>query len=372
MRIREISRILPAFLLLLTLAACSKNAGNAVQKGNANQNNAPRPNDGNNTVVRETEETGAAAGDNVETITVLTNRRDLLDTKFAEYKLLFETDNPEIVVEFKALSQYEDSAAQLIDDGDYGDVLLIPHNISDQELAEYFEPLGTVEELSKNYDSRYLWEKQSDGVVYGLAQYGEPQGIAYNRRVFEKAGIAELPTTLKEFKNVLRTIKTRLPDVTPFYKADTGYTDKKLLNQLSKAGLFDQSSQPGWLNARIVFNRGEIACMMADWKQLAELQQADVNPDDIAFMPYPYNTDGVQSAEVTIDYCYAINKNSEHKEAARAWIDYMLRRSGFAVSEGAISIANKAELPKILKDFDGVELVVESAQSENMSIEEKP
>lgn len=366
MGFRKISRILPAFLLLLTLAACGKNAGNAVQEGNRNQNNEPRQNNGDNATADEAEE------ENVETITVLTNRKDLLGTKLAEYKLLFEAENPEIVVEFKAFSQYEDSAAQLIGEGDYGDVLLIPHSIADKDLAEYFEPLGTVEELSKDYDSRYLWEKQLDGMVYGLAQYGEPQGLAYNRRVFEKAGIVELPTTLGEFKQMLRRVKTALPDVIPFYQAEADYTDQRLLKQLSKAGLFDKDSQPGWLNAQIVFNRGEIACMMVDWKQLAKLQEADVNPDDIAFMPYPYNTDGIQSAKVAIEYCYAINKNSEHKDAARAWIDYMLQHSKFAVSEGAISIVKGAELPQILKDFEEVELVVESAPLDNSIIEEKP
>ena len=366
MGFRKISRILPAFLLLLSLAACGKNAGNAVQKDNTNQNN------GDNARQQQQDSIDETAEEAVETITVLTNRGDLLDTKLAEYKLLFETENPEIVVEFKAFNQYDDSVAQLIGKSDYGDVLLIPHSIANKDLAEYFEPLGTVEELSKDYDSRYLWEKQLDGMVYGLAQYGEPQGIAYNRRVFEKAGIVELPTTLKEFKQLLRRIESTLPDVMPFYQADADYTEQRLLNQLLKADLFDKSSQPGWLNAQIVFNRGEIGCMMADWKQLAKLQEADVNPDDIAFMPYPYNTDGIQSAKVTIDYCYAINKNSEHKDAARAWLDYILQRSGFAVSEGAISIKNKAELPKILKDFEGVELVVESAPPESYIIEEKP
>lgn len=373
----------------LSLFACGKNQ-QTEQKTSQGQSTASEK------AVSEEKEPDEVIG----TITVLTDRVDLVKTKLAEYKLAFEEKYPGTEVVFQQLGKYEASASDKIKENDYGDVLLIPHSISNEELEEYFEPLGTLEELSGVYDEKYLQERQQDGIVYGLARYAAPQGIAYNKKVFAKAGIYELPESPEAFLKALKAIRTTQPQVipyctnmkmskglaawqqhawgsvtgdsdyhyngivadnAPFNEEKSNYIVHKLLYDIVKAGLCEEESDSiNWKKAKTMLNQGEIGCILADWTLLSEIQSASTNPDDIGYMPFPYNIDGVQYATTTIDYCYGINKNSENKATARAWIDYMLKDSGFASSEGAISIKKKTELPKLLENFKDVELVVDN------------
>ena len=164
----------------------------------------------------------ADASDITGTITVLTNRTDLVDTKFADYKKAFEDKYPGTEVKFEALTDYEGDVAIRMQTTDYGDVLLIPNSVPNTEFANYFEPLGTVDELSDTYDAKWLNAKQSEGTVYGLAQYANAQGVVYNKKVFADAGIDTLPTTPDEFLEDLQKIKDNCDGVIPYY---TNYKD---------------------------------------------------------------------------------------------------------------------------------------------------
>jgi raffinose/stachyose/melibiose transport system substrate-binding protein len=54
---------------------------------------------------------------------------------------------------------------------EYGDVLMIPDAVTSDQMSQFFEPLGSVEELSKKY--RFMHEKQSyEGTAYGIAITG--------------------------------------------------------------------------------------------------------------------------------------------------------------------------------------------------------
>ena len=48
---------------------------------------------------------------------------------------------------------------------------------------------------------------KADGLCYGVGYMGNAQGILYNKAVFEKAGITELPKTPDEFIADLQLIK---------------------------------------------------------------------------------------------------------------------------------------------------------------------
>lgn len=334
------------------------------------------------------------------TITVFTDRADMVKTKLAEYKLEFEAKYPGTEVIFQSFNNYETDVSTRIVEGNYGDVLFIPNSVSNTKLQEYFEPLGTIEELSEKYNEQYLQERQQEGIIYGLPQYVTPQGIVYNKKVFAAAGIIELPKTPEEFLQALQKIQKNLPETIPYYTGGEMYTIisgwqqhawgsvsgnadyhyngivseqapfsngtsnyivHKLLYDIVDKGLCEAEEDGiNWKMAETLLNRGEIGCMLVEWNRIAEIQQADTNPDDIGYMPFPYNIDGMQYATTTIAYCYAVNKNSENKAAAKAWIEYMLKNSDYAVSEGAVSIRKKDSLPKLLQNFADVELVVDS------------
>lgn len=335
-----------------------------------------------------------------DTLVVYTDRLDMIETKFAEYKAIFEEENPDVEVIFKGFSDYEEAVMAQLEEGDYGDVLLIPHKVPNDQFDLYFEPLGTVEELSETYNEMYLQEAQRDGVVYGLTQYAMPQGIAYNKKVFEKAGIIELPQTPEDFLTALQQIKYYDSEIIPFYTGQKGpqglacwqqqvwgslsgnsavyynqmitaqapfsegkpnYIANKLLYDIVKKGLCEEEADSlNWKTVQTMLNNGEIGCVAVEWSEIAALQSASTNPDDIGYMPFPYNIDGVQYATTIMEYCYAINKNSENKDMAEAWIEYMLKSSGYAKSEGAISIRNKDTLPNLLVNFQNAELIADN------------
>src|SRR4029079_10636544 len=111
----------------------------------------------------------AIAGD----IIVLTQRTDIVDTVFADYKKKFEAKYPGVHVTFEAITDYEGEVRIRMNTKDYGDVLLIPNSITADQLPTYFEPLGTVDELKQKY--RFVSEQSFQGKGYGLAITGNAQ-----------------------------------------------------------------------------------------------------------------------------------------------------------------------------------------------------
>jgi hypothetical protein len=76
---------------------------------------------------------------------------------------------------------------------EYGDVLLIPNSETPDQLPNFFEPLGTVDEMTQKY--RFITEKAYQGTAYGLALGGNASGFVYNKKVWAEAGITDPPTT---------------------------------------------------------------------------------------------------------------------------------------------------------------------------------
>lgn len=77
-------------------------------------------------------------------ITVLTNRTDIVDTVFQDYKSQFEAEYPGVTVTFQAIKDYDGEVTTRMSTDDYGDVLLIPTTVTPADLGDFFEPLGTV------------------------------------------------------------------------------------------------------------------------------------------------------------------------------------------------------------------------------------
>ena len=89
---------------------------------------------------------------------------------------------------------------------------------------DYMEPLddvlnATIEGESKTigekFDSNYLqFEESADGKHYTLTYGGGVIGIIYNKEIFEKAGITQLPRTTDELASVCDTLYSE--DIVPF------------------------------------------------------------------------------------------------------------------------------------------------------------
>lgn len=342
---------------------------------------------------------GEASSDEIGgEITVLTNRTDLVDTVFEEYKTEFEAAHPGTSVVFEAITDYEGEVAIRMNTEDYGDVALIPNSVTRDQLPNYFEPLGTVEELSESY--LFIDEQSFEGNGYGIAITGNTQGYVVNTKVWEAAGVTEVPTSPEEFIAALEAIKAST-DAIPMY---TNYADGWPLSQwtgqrgFSEVGgdianftttidapwsegeeyyiidslLYDavalglteeDPATTNWENSKTLLGSGQVGTMVLGSWAIVQMQEAAVaaggSADDIAYYPFPYQFDGTFHAPVGGDYDNGINVNSDNKATARAWLEWFAEESGYAQSQGGISPVVGGELPATLGTFEelGVEFV---------------
>lgn len=340
---------------------------------------------------------GSISGD----ITVLTWRTDLVeDGTFDGYKAAFEKAYPDVTVEFEGITDYEGEVRTRMNTKEYGDVLGIPNTVTPAQLPDFFEPLGKVDELEKTY--RFLRDKTYDGVSYGIPVVGNTQGIVYNKTVWEAAGITEVPTTSEEFLADLALVKatgaiplyTNYKDGWPLTQweshrgsisADPEYQNKMTVSDAPWADgsdhfvidslLWDAVNQgyteadptsTNWEESKALLATGEISAMALGSWAISQMQQAATDagkdPAEIGYMPFPHQTDGQFYATVGGDYNQAINVNSEHKAAARAWIDWFNAESGFAEAQGGLSPLKDGPTPSTLVDFEtlGVEYVAQN------------
>lgn len=103
-------------------------------------------------------------------ITYLTNRTDLdADGTYDKLIAQFNEEYPDVEVEVQSITNYADELATRMQTTEYGDVLMIPDAVPSNSFSNYFEPFGTVDELSDTYKEDYLYSKWYDDQVYGLA-----------------------------------------------------------------------------------------------------------------------------------------------------------------------------------------------------------
>lgn len=325
------------------------------------------------------------------TITVLTHRTDLVqDGTMKKYAAEFNKTYPKVKVEFDAITDYEGEVKIRMNTENYGDVLMIPAVIEKKDYPKFFASLGTQAERSKKY--RFTDYTAVDGKVYGQSPLGAVPGFIYNKKVWQQAGISDWPTTPAAFLDDLKAIKSKT-DAIPYYtnfkdmwpltqwtdvngsvscdeQATTGLaegdpwaegadlrTGDTLLYDIVREGLVEKDpTTTNWEASKPRIAKGEIATMWLGSWAVAQMQgaakQAGADPDDIGFMPFPAQRSGTFCAVAKPDYNQAVNIHSEHKEAARAWIDWFTDKSGYAADNLALSPLKSAPLPAILKPYE--------------------
>lgn len=166
----------------------------------------------------------------------------------------------------------------------------------------------------------------------------------------------------------------------PDYVANLAHTDEpwadgadhniidSLIYDIVANGLSEEDpTTTNWEKSKELLGRGEIASMALGSWAVIQMQEAAENPDDIAFMPFPYATDDTFHSTVAGDWKIAINKNSDSKAAARAWLDWFVDESGYYEDSGSISPLIDDPLPEQLAAFEeeGVELVEQNPAPED-------
>ena len=349
----------------------------------------------------EATDDGVVAGE----LTVLTNRTDLVsDGTFDAYAAKFQEQHPDVTIEFEAVNDYENSIKTRLNGSRYGDVLAIPAAVKPAQFEQFFEPLGDTAEFAEKY--RYTAKHSFDGVQYGIASGGNANGIVYNKVVFEEAGITELPTSEAEWLDALEKIKatgaiplyTNYKDgwpisqgmgnlgaitndvdaainmaqnTAPWTEGTDIYAIDSLLYETVAAGLSEPDPlTTDWETSKTMIGSGEVGTMILGSWAISQMQAAAVDAgasaEDIGYMAWPSNIDGEQFATNDGDYGYGIAKNSDAKEAAKAWITFFAEESGYAEAQGMVPTLLDAPLPENLSSFEeaGVTLIEPAAAPE--------
>lgn len=341
----------------------------------------------------------------VETITFINHKTDWeTNGKWDEYIAKFNEKYPDIKVEVQTITDYAGQMKTRMNSKEYGDVLMIPGDISPKDYENFFEPLGDTEELSEKYLG--LNDRSYEGVQYGIPSQMNATGLVVNKKVFEDAGITEFPKTTEDFIAALKKIKendssivplytnyaagwtlsnwdfTRTgvsgdadftnemtSDTSPFDEGDTMYTIYNTLYTVAKEGLIESDpTTSDWEQSKVDLANGKVAVMVLGSWAVPQIQEANEdNADNITFEAFPVTaSDGKQYMPIGGDYNYGINVNSKHKKAARKFIDWMVNESDYAVDNGGIPTVKGAEYPKALQDSQdaGVELIEENPAPE--------
>jgi raffinose/stachyose/melibiose transport system substrate-binding protein len=350
------------------------------------------------------------AGDIKGSITVLTNRTDLVDTALPAYAKKFEAKYPGTKVVFQGVTNYDDDVTTQLSGGDYGDVLMIPTTVAINQYSQFFESLGTVTDLKAKY--RFIDQGAYDGQAYGLSLGGIAKGFVINKRIFAQAGITAPPATPEAFVAALKAVAAKTSaapyytnykdgwplsewnnhravladpkindtfptDPNPWQPGKIGYIADSLLFDIVNQKLSEKDPlTTNWESSKPQLATGKIASMLLGSWAVPQIQEAaktaKADPDDVGFWPFPYQTGGKFHTAIDGDKLAAVSKNSKNKATAKAWLDWFVNDSGFAADQQAIPPAISQPLPAALKSFTatGVELVEVPAATANAGKED--
>ena len=340
-------------------------------------------------------------------ITVVTNRTDLIqDTpdgkEFPDYIADFNKIYPNISVTFEGITDYDTDMTSRLPSGSWGDMCCIPAALSNSEFEQYFVPIASYDALKDKYE--FVDQCMYDGTVYGIPTSGNAMGIVYNKRIWEEAGITEVPATPDEFISDLHLIKdntnatplyTNYHDIwplgtwdtyifgcatgdpeyrhyvlpherSPFSKRADGTGPYEVYNILYRAVneqlIEDDPENTSWELSKGALNRGEIATMVLGSWAVSQIQGAGNNPDDVAYMPFPISVNGVQYSVAAGDYSYGINNkiSDDKKTAALIFLKYLVEDSGYAYDQGSIPTTKGGTYPDTLSSFENTVLLKET------------
>lgn len=310
-----------------------------------------------------TEEIGGV----IKVVTGVTDKDDL----FAKIEEEFKAKYPKVEdVIFESSTDYDKYIQTRMNSTDYGDVLFVPFSMNGNpsEYENYFESLGTVDELSKKYID--VLEADYNGNVYGLPVAINTLGIVYNEDVLKKAGVEKLPTTTEEFIAACELVKKNT-DAIPFftnYKRTavwggslTSYGGEKYRSDMLNKGtafmegqpirevmdLFYEATSKGLTEkdpvtgdqakAYQMLANGEVAMIMRGSQDVPTIQALNTN-SKVNIMPFPTTLNGKTSLAFGAPGVVGINKNSTNKATARAFLDFFIsKESGYAEAQNGMS-----------------------------------
>ena len=194
MKLKRLSALMLTGVMALSVVACGGN------KSTDDTQSASKKDDGG--IISYTDlDLDKDCKDLKAEITFSSNRTDMDadDYPGKNWKSYLEDFNklyPNIKVTVNTITDYDQTVQTQLQSGEYDSVVCIP-TMDKADMSYYFDSYGDYDTISQtiNYADNSMYEKQ----VYGIPSTCNAGGIVYNKKVFEKAGITDLPKTPDEF-----------------------------------------------------------------------------------------------------------------------------------------------------------------------------
>jgi raffinose/stachyose/melibiose transport system substrate-binding protein len=326
---------------------------------------------GNSTMEKESAKKEEQVGQNV-TINVMTNRVDLIENgEFQKYADQFAQLNPGVTVKFEGLSNYASDIMLRLSTRSLGDVLLLPNNIKNENLPDYFEPLS--DSLFEHI--HFADFKAYGGERFGIATGASTTGIVYNKQAFKKAGVTQIPTTLEQFYAACEKLKkagivpvylnygaqwplmTWGEDLVSYMTGNADYLNNMVIMDepwtidnawgqaisivktlISKGYVENQLLTNQWETSKKELADGRAAMyLMGNWV-INQVIAAGAKSEDIGFFPFPYDNSEKRFAPLSPDWFVGVSKFSENKELAEAWVKFFVNESGYVDDSGFLPV----------------------------------
>ena len=290
-------------------------------------------------------------------ITFVTNKTDIVDTTLRDYADKFEKENPDIAVELEAVSDYYRVLQTRAAAGEMPDVSFLIAALKSDSWQDYYMPL---DDIGISGDLYFKDTYSYNGHLYAIPFQMNYSGVVYNKKVFEKAGITEVPKTLDELYDACEKIKAiGVVPTTPILKS-TGTVGQYVEYLAPMYGKADYQSDivgkenPFTVNSpvgkaltvlRTLYDRGyfeedllsytpdgmkkDLASGKLGWEfsqtwLVPQVISNGGNSDDIGFFPMPYDNSGTIKTLLKPDWRLTIAKDTKQPEAAKTFLKYVM------------------------------------------------
>ncbi len=231
--------LLVALLMVIALFAGCGGGGKEADK---------TTNTGNTDTGTKTSDSGSGGGGSGEEAPNLSGKITLAiwngqkQEEFEEDAKAFMEAHPGTEIEVEFIEKIETIKTRMAAN-ELPDIAQVPQELLKQDYPQFYEP---IEDLGFSEDNYYFYnEGVYDGHLYVITHMINFEGICYNKRVFQEAGITEVPKTLDELYEACEKLKAN--GVIPYA---INFKDKWPLGAYSPRGSLAQarSGDPDALN----------------------------------------------------------------------------------------------------------------------------
>nr|WP_298477619.1 extracellular solute-binding protein [uncultured Oribacterium sp.] len=274
----------------------------------------------------------------------------------------FEEQHPGVKVEIQHAANDGNTILQSrVNSGDIPDVFLNEPGAGAKLYYEYSYDWSKDKDLLSKFNEDALnLTKTDEGAIYGLPWTYETMALIYNKDVFDKAGIKELPNSVEELGEICKTLKSNgvqpislpgkekwvLGQLATHFIMDKSLdaegtvealkSGKKTFKDLPHWDNFfkfldlvkeydgDKAVETGWEPAENAVATGEAAMLhMGDW---AQANFTKMGPDTkLAFMPVPVGTAAEDNTILSsVGWVFQVYKDSPNLDLAKEYCEYVL------------------------------------------------